>query len=83
MPAGHSRTTLGACSNEDNGGEDYPYAGFTISATSAPVDEEIQFTNTTTGGSGSYSFAWEFGDGATSRETNPVHAYTDKGVYQR
>lgn len=73
---------LGGCSNEDKIGEGFPYAGFTMSATSAPVEEEILFTNTTSGGSGSYSFAWEFGDGATSRETNPVHAYMDKGVYE-
>jgi PKD repeat protein len=24
---------------------------------------------------------WEFGDGITSREQNPVHAYREEGVY--
>ncbi|MEU6859742.1 PQQ-dependent sugar dehydrogenase [Glycomyces sp. NPDC046736] len=28
------------------------------------------------------TYAWDFGDGATSTSANPVHTYTDDGVYQ-
>ena len=28
------------------------------------------------------SYAWDFGDGATSDEQNPEHSYTDPGTYQ-
>jgi len=27
-------------------------------------------------------YTWDFGDGATSDETNPTHSYTDEGIYQ-
>ena len=42
------------------------------------VVSSIQFTNTSakTG-----SFTWDFGDGTTSTETNPVHKYKEAGVY--
>ena len=36
------------------------------------------FNNQTTGGQ---SFRWDFGDGATSTETSPVHIYPGKGKY--
>ena len=40
---------------------------------------EVAFTNLSTG---SYDgFTWDFGDGNTSNETNPVHIYMNKGVY--
>lgn len=28
-----------------------------------------------------YAFAWDFGDGSTSTEINPLHAYTQNGTY--
>ena len=31
---------------------------------------------------GSLSYFWEFDDGATSREQNPIHAFTKPGFYQ-
>ncbi|MBK8554891.1 MAG: PKD domain-containing protein [Lewinellaceae bacterium] len=36
------------------------------------------FTNTTTGGS---SYSWDFGDGNSSTQTNPVHTYATAGMY--
>jgi PKD repeat protein len=42
----------------------------------------INFTNQTTGGSGSYTYTWNFGDGVSSTSMNPSHTYADTGTYQ-
>ena len=41
-------------------------------------DKTVTFTNET---SGTVSYRWEFGDGATSTEQSPVHTYPEKGKY--
>lgn len=45
-----------------------------------------QFNNTSTAPAtkpfGAQSFIWDFGDGTTSTETNPVHQYAATGTYQ-
>jgi len=46
------------------------------------VNETIQFTGTAWGGVEPYTWYWEFGDGATSTEQNPEHAYTEEGKYE-
>lgn len=38
----------------------------------------VTFTNQTTGAA---TYKWDFGDGATSTEASPVHAYPGKGKY--
>ncbi|MBK8497238.1 MAG: gliding motility-associated C-terminal domain-containing protein [Flavobacteriales bacterium] len=38
----------------------------------------VQLANTSTG---STTYYWDFGDGTTSTQTNPVHAYATPGVY--
>jgi PKD repeat protein len=50
-----------------------PYSG----ETGSPV----QFTGSATGGTPPYTWAWQFGDGATSTSQNPTHTYTAPGVY--
>jgi PKD repeat protein len=40
----------------------------------------VQFTDTTRA-NGTYARAWDFGDGTTSVEANPVHVYTAGGEY--
>lgn len=42
-------------------------------------NKTIQFTDRSRGGS---IYNWNFGDGNTSEEKNPVHTYTDYGIYQ-
>jgi gliding motility-associated-like protein len=39
------------------------------------------FTNATSIASGSISYQWSFGDGATSTIQNPQHSYTTPGIY--
>lgn len=51
-----------------------PNAGFSMALNGLTAT----FTNTTTGGT---SYSWEFGDGGTSTEMNPVHTYTVGGPY--
>jgi len=45
----------------------------------AAVGESIQFSNDSRGNFNSWS--WDFGDGSTSTELNPSHAYNEPGVY--
>jgi uncharacterized repeat protein (TIGR01451 family) len=54
-------------------------ADFAANVTSGPAPLAVQFTDCSTGGV-SYR-AWEFGDGTTSTETNPVHIFTTAGTY--
>jgi len=43
---------------------------------------EVQFTDQSAAGSSDItSWAWNFGDGRTSAEQNPVHTYTEEGAY--
>jgi len=52
------------------------YTDFNIWA----INDPILFTNTSTADHQSYS--WDFGDGNTSTEENPTHAYVNEGTYQ-
>lgn len=56
-----------------------PQADFT---SNSPVclGEPTTFTNTTTG-TPSFTYLWDFGDGATSPLENPTHTYALPGVY--
>ena len=55
-----------------------PVAAFsadTLSCTSEPIN----FTNSSSGPS--LTYLWNFGDGTTSTQKNPVHLYTVEGIY--
>jgi PKD repeat protein len=56
-----------------------PIANFTVNTTSGTAPLAVQFTDTSTGAPTSWS--WTFGDGGTSTEQSPVHAYSKKGAY--
>ena len=51
-----------------------PVAGFTFTIDGLTVT----FENTSTNGE---TYSWDFGDGATSTEENPVHVYGGNGMY--
>ncbi|MFZ3149043.1 MAG: PKD domain-containing protein [Methanothrix sp.] len=44
--------------------------------------QPIQFTDQTTGGSGTYTYQWDLGDGSTSTQKNPLKQYSAPGIYQ-
>ncbi|MEK9183690.1 MAG: PKD domain-containing protein, partial [Patescibacteria group bacterium] len=58
-----------------------PLANFTALPLSgeAPLNLNVQFTDTST--YKPISWIWDFGDGATSAEQNPIHTYADPGTY--
>ena len=58
---------------------DSPVAGFTADVTEGPYPLAVQFTDASTGSPTAWT--WDFGDGATSTEQNPVHTYTAAGTY--
>jgi plastocyanin len=41
----------------------------------------VRFTAFPSGGTGSYDFLWQFGDGATSTARRPAHTYTSPGIH--
>jgi PKD repeat protein len=45
------------------------------------VGTETMFTASITGGTPPYTIIWDFGDGATSQENNPIHIYNNPGIY--
>ncbi|WP_321428976.1 PKD domain-containing protein [uncultured Methanolobus sp.] len=56
-----------------------PAANFTADETTGSGSLTVQFTDISTGGP--TTWLWDFGDGNTSNEQNPVHAYTTEGTY--
>ncbi|GIV33799.1 MAG: hypothetical protein KatS3mg031_1334 [Chitinophagales bacterium] len=55
-----------------------PEAFFTTSDSVYDLEEPVYFVNGSTGGQ---AYLWDFGNGATSTEFNPVYAYPDTGTY--
>lgn len=62
-------------------GGELPVAQFSVSADSVNLadNEPVQFFNASTGDVA--SFHWNFGDGTTSSEINPVHQFSAPGKY--
>jgi PKD repeat protein len=56
-----------------------PAASFTPKDTGGPAPLDIQFTDTSTGEI--TARLWEFGDGTTSTDQNPIHRFTNPGGY--
>jgi PKD repeat protein len=54
---------------------------FSADKVRADIDENILFTVEINGGFEPYNYQWNFGDGNTSIDKSPTHAYKDSGVY--
>jgi PKD repeat protein len=57
-------------------------ATMTASIRNATVGATVRFTAAGQGGSGSYAYAWELGDGTTATGPRPSHAYGRPGTYE-
>ncbi|HYG49408.1 MAG TPA: lamin tail domain-containing protein, partial [Flavobacteriales bacterium] len=53
---------------------DFDFTGLCLSDT-------VYFTNTSYGGTGPYTFAWDFADGNISTQENPSHVFPTAGCY--
>ncbi len=59
-----------------------PSADFAADVTTGFPGLNVQFTDTSVPGSGDIAaWAWDFGDGTTSTEQNPLHVYDAEGEY--
>ncbi len=58
-----------------------PIASFSTGRNAFTTGEAIAFLNHS-GGQEPLQYLWEFGDGSTSTEKNPTHAYSAAGIYQ-
>jgi bacillolysin len=57
----------------------FPSSAFTADKTSAcTLPVSIQFTNSSTNAT---TYTWDFGDGTTSTDKDPLHSYTKAGTY--
>lgn len=63
---------------------DCPVAAMEADDSSGCLPLTVSFTDLSTllGGDSITTWYWRFGDGNTSTDTNPVHAYSDAGEYQ-
>ncbi|WP_048103649.1 PKD domain-containing protein [Methanofollis liminatans] len=55
------------------------HASFTVNTTSGQVPLTVRFDDESTGSPASWT--WDFGDGAVSTEQNPLHTYSEPGVF--
>ena len=58
--------------------KEVPTSGFSYQPFDVTQYEEVSFTSTATGAT---SYAWDFGDGSTSTEMNPIHIFTTSGSF--
>ncbi len=59
-----------------------PTADFSADPLVVTAGNDVQFTDMSTAGSAAITaWAWDFGDGQTSTDQNPVHAYAVEGDY--
>lgn len=54
-------------------------AGFI--ANNVCLGEAVNFTNTSTGGTGPFTYVYDFTDGDTSHQQNPIHTFMAPGCY--
>ena len=66
-------------SSSNNSGSQELTASFTYSPSSPYMGQTVQFTDNSSGSPTSWS--WKFGDGGTSTQKNPTHAYSAAGSF--
>jgi len=57
-----------------------PLAAFSVSTPTPLPGQTVQFTNASTG-TEPLTYLWDLGDGESSDQVNPAHAYSQAGVY--
>ncbi len=55
-----------------------PQASFASQIPNICTPRDVQFINTSTG---AVNYSWDFGDGKTSNDANPLHTYDRQGTY--
>ncbi len=60
-------------------GDPFPEADFTVDVTEGVAPLEVAFTDMSQGTV--LSYFWDFGDGETADEADPVHTYLEPGTY--
>jgi hypothetical protein len=62
-----------------------PAEALQVTCTAQPREGQrpltVRFTASAVGGTGSYDYRWQFGDGDSSTERNPSHTYSSPGTY--
>lgn len=58
-----------------------PTAAFTAVPTDVCATQSVQFTNNSTGTTGTTSYHWDFGDGGVSGQFSPAYIYADTGTF--
>jgi PKD repeat protein len=57
-----------------------------VTCSADPVEAQapvaVSFRAAPSGGTGTFTYRWDFGDGASSTEASPVHTYTTAGSYR-
>ena len=75
-------TTAGGCSATVSQTMNiFPNPRALASAPTVCEGSSTSFSNTSTISSGTMTYSWDFGDGTTSSQRNPVHTYTAGGTY--
>lgn len=74
---GSFNTTYAACDNEIF---DFVSIGNIIQGC-ASNGFSVQFSNQSTLNGGNATYVWDFGDGTTSNEENPIHVYDSVGIF--
>lgn len=58
-----------------------PLANFNFGPNNGCAFQDVNFTNTSSGIFSGTSYSWNFGDGNTSSQQNPVHQFNGPGTY--
>jgi PKD repeat protein len=77
--SGQQLPTLSELTVAPDSNLDPPEAGFDWAPTTPRVNQEVQFSDTSS--ESPTSWAWDFGDGTTSNVQNPTHIYLSSGSF--